>query len=74
MGESLAQNVVALTLGGAHRIATVAAPRYLHGRRRPLRIEHLNGHRCLNIRLPNGFCHWEYLDEGRLVTYQPKGH
>src|ERR1035437_2034876 len=31
LGENLAQDVVAVPLGGAHRIATVAAPRYLTG-------------------------------------------
>jgi len=35
LGENLAQDVVAVPLGGAHALATVAAPAYLAGRTPP---------------------------------------
>ncbi|MHC6226120.1 LysR family transcriptional regulator [Pseudomonas sp. X10] len=73
VGEHLAQDVVALPIGGAHRIATVAAPRYLRGREHPHTPEDLRLHRCLNIRLADGVRRWEYSQNGRTVDIQPPG-
>jgi DNA-binding transcriptional LysR family regulator len=65
LGENLAQDVVAVPLGGRHRIATVAAPGYLDGRSPPGSPEALRDHRCLNICLPSGLYRWEYMQDGR---------
>ena len=65
LGENLAQDVVAVPLGGKQRIATVAAPRYLQGRSPPRTPDDLAGHRCLNIRLPSGIYRWDYSHKGR---------
>ena len=65
IGENLAQDVVAVPLGGAQRIATVASPIYLKGRSLPLAPEDLKDHRCLNVRLGNKMYRWEYSYEGR---------
>jgi DNA-binding transcriptional LysR family regulator len=65
LGENLAQEVVAVPLGGQHRIATVAAPNYLQGRTPPRTPEELGQHRCINIRLSNSVYRWEYSNKGR---------
>lgn len=71
VGELLAQDVVAVPMGGTHRIATVAAPRYLQGRERPNTPQDLQRHRCLNIRLAEGVYRWEYLQNGAVIEIIP---
>lgn len=73
LGENLAQDVVAVPLGGRHRIATVAAPRYLAGRSVPRTPEDLLAHRCLNVRLPSGIYRWEFTHEGRDIDIEVPG-
>lgn len=65
LGENLAQDVVAVALGGRHRIATVAAPSYLKGRAPPRVPQDLVDHRCLNARLGGGIYRWEFSQKGR---------
>jgi len=65
LGENLAQDVVAVPLGGPQRIATVAAPSYLKGRTPPRTPEDLAQHRCINIRLGKGAYRWQYSSKGR---------
>jgi len=71
VGENLAQDVVALPMGGSHRIATVAAPSYLRDRDLVRTPEDLRLHRCVNIRLAGGVYRWEYTQAGRLIEIQP---
>jgi DNA-binding transcriptional LysR family regulator len=73
ISENLAQDVVALPLGGSHRIATVAAPRYLAGRDAPQTPAELVNHRCINVRLPSGLYRWEFSGEGRTFSVDVKG-
>lgn len=73
LGENLAQDVVAVPLGGRHRIATVAAPSYLKGRTPPRTPEDLSAHRCLNVRLTSGIYRWEYSHKGRDFAIQTSG-
>jgi DNA-binding transcriptional LysR family regulator len=73
LGENLAQDVVAVPLGGRHRIATVAAPRYLAGRILPRTPEDLLAHRCLNVRLAGGIYRWEFTHEGRDIEIEVPG-
>ncbi len=73
LGENLAQDVVAVPLGGRHRIATVASPRYLAGRTLPRTPQDLAGHRCLNARLGGGTYRWEYSHRGRDVDVEVDG-
>lgn len=73
IGENLAQDMVALPLGGPHRIATVAAPRYLAGRELPQAPADLSAHRCINVRLASGLYRWEFAEQGRLFTVDVKG-
>ena len=60
LGENLAQDVVAVPVGGPHRIATVAAPRYLARHAAPATPDDLASHRCINVRLPGGLYRWDY--------------
>ena len=66
LGESLAQDVVAVPVGGPIRMVTFASPRYLAGRTLPRTPEDLRAHRCLNYRLTTGGLYrWEYAQDGR---------
>ncbi len=68
LGESLAQDVVAVPVGGPLRMVTFAAPRYLKGRKPPRVPEDLREHRCLNYRLTTGGLYrWEYAQDGRVL-------
>lgn len=73
LGENLAQDVVAVPLGGRHRIATVASPRYLAGRTPPRVPEELVDHRCLNARLGGGIYRWEFSHRGRDIEIDVPG-
>jgi DNA-binding transcriptional LysR family regulator len=73
LGENLAQDVVAVPLGGRHRIATVAAPRYLAGRALPRKPEDLRAHRCINVRLAGAIYRWEYTHKGRDFDIEVNG-
>lgn len=68
LGESLAQDVVAVPVGGPQRMVTFASPAYLKGRTPPRVPEDLRRHRCLNHRLSTGgLYHWEYAQDGRVL-------
>ncbi|MFN6994530.1 MAG: LysR substrate-binding domain-containing protein [Aquincola tertiaricarbonis] len=73
LGENLAQDVVATPLGGAQRLATIAAPRYLKGRAGPRVPQDLLRHRCLNVRLGESLYRWEYARDGHKVDIQVGG-
>lgn len=73
LGENLAQDVVAVPLGGRHRLATFAAPRYLAGRELPRTPQDLTRHRCLNARLQGSIYRWEYEQKGRAFDMQVDG-
>ena len=73
LGENLAQDVVAIPLGGRQRIATVAAPRYLDGRTPPRTPDDLKGHRCLNARLGGSIYRWEFSHKGRDFDIETTG-
>jgi DNA-binding transcriptional LysR family regulator len=74
LGESLAQDVVAVPIGGPQRMVTFASPRYLAGRGTPLTPEDLRAHRCLNFRLSTGGIYrWEYAQDGRVLDVELAG-
>ena len=61
LGESLAQDVIGVPVGGPLRMATFAAPRYLKGRTPPRAPQDLRAHRCLTYRLTTGALYrWEF--------------
>lgn len=73
LGENLAQDVVAIPLGGRQRIATVAAPRYLDGRTPPRTPDDLKAHRCLNARVSGNIYRWEFSHKGRDFDIETTG-
>jgi len=74
LGESLAQDVVAVPVGGPLRMVTYAAPSYLRGRKPPRTPEDLREHRCLNYRLTTGGLYrWEYAQDGRVLDVELAG-
>jgi DNA-binding transcriptional LysR family regulator len=74
LGESLAQDVIAVPVGGPLRMVTYAAPRYLEGRKAPRTPEDLRDHQCLNFRLTTGGLYrWEYAQDGRVLDVDVAG-
>lgn len=73
LGESLAQDMVTVPLGGNQRLAVVAAPRYLRGRSPPQTPDDLARHRCLNGRLGQGIYRWEFSRGSRDFDLQVAG-
>jgi DNA-binding transcriptional LysR family regulator len=74
LGESLAQDVVALPVGGPQRMVTVASPRYLAERQLPKTPEDLREHQCMNYRLTTGGLYrWEYAQDGRVLDIEVAG-
>jgi DNA-binding transcriptional LysR family regulator len=62
VGESLAQDVIAVPLGGPQRLVTFASPSYLQGRTPPATPAELAQHRCLNARFTasGALYRWDY--------------
>ncbi|MGN6529633.1 MAG: LysR family transcriptional regulator [Burkholderiaceae bacterium] len=73
LGENLADGVVAVPLGPRQRLATVAAPGYLAGRKPPRTPDDLREHRCIQVRLPGGLYRWEYAHKGRDFAIETHG-
>jgi DNA-binding transcriptional LysR family regulator len=74
LGESLAQDMVAVPLGPPQRLATVASPQYLRRHAPPLMPEDLREHRCMNLRLSTtGLYRWEYERDGRALQIEVHG-
>ncbi len=74
LGESLAQDVVALPLSRPQRMACFAAPRYLQGRTPPVTPQDLQQHACLNFRMSSGSVYrWEFATEGRVFDVAVQG-
>jgi len=73
LGENLVDGVVAVPLGPRQRLATVAAPSYLKGRRAPRTPDDLHDHRCIQVRLNSGVYRWEYAQKGRDFAIETRG-
>ncbi|HEX7688106.1 MAG TPA: LysR family transcriptional regulator [Burkholderiaceae bacterium] len=73
LGENLADGVVAVPLGPRQRLATVAAPSYLAGRKPPRTPDDLREHRCIQVRLQGGLYRWEYAHKGRDFAIETQG-
>jgi DNA-binding transcriptional LysR family regulator len=73
-GEHLAQDMVAVLLGGAQRYAVVASPDYVASHGRPKHPKDLLDHACIRTRfggrrIPD----WEFEKAGRVIKIAPKG-
>lgn len=66
-GDIIAQDMIAVPIGPDARMLAVASPDYLAEQGRPVRLEELTAHRCINLRLPTygGLYAWEFEEDGR---------
>ncbi|ONG50281.1 LysR family transcriptional regulator [Pseudoroseomonas deserti] len=73
-GEDLAQDMVAVPLGGPLRYLVLGTPDYLRRHGVPRHPEEVLGHRCVRHRFPGGgIFPWEFEKGGRKVTITPEG-
>jgi DNA-binding transcriptional LysR family regulator len=75
LGEQVAKDMVAVQVGPDIRMAVVAAPAYFAGRRVPKVPQDLQGHVCINLRLPSSgaLYAWEFEKAGREVKVRVEG-
>ncbi|WP_338468435.1 LysR family transcriptional regulator [Novosphingobium sp. ZN18A2] len=75
MGETIAQDMVAVRISPDMRMAAVASPAYLEARDPPLSPQELSGHNCINLRFPTlgGLYAWEFEKDGREINVHVSG-
>jgi DNA-binding transcriptional LysR family regulator len=75
LGETIAQDMVAVRIGPDMRMAAVASPDYLSGRGTPRIPADLAGHSCINLRFPTlgGLYAWEFEKNGRTLSVRVEG-
>jgi len=73
-GESLAQDMIAVSLAPPERFSVVASPQYIARRGRPMVPQDLLQHCCIRIRFESGAMpDWEFEKDGRVVNVSPSG-
>lgn len=73
-GESLAKDMIAVSLGPAQRFGVVASPALVAARGRPQHPRELLELPCLRQRFPSGaFLPWEFEKGGEAVVVNPEG-
>ena len=67
LGETIAQDMVAVRIGPDMRMAAVASPAYFSARKPPRTPQDLSQHNCINLRFPTrgGLYAWEFEKGGR---------
>jgi DNA-binding transcriptional LysR family regulator len=75
LGETIAQDMVAVRIGPDMQMAAVASPDYLSGRVAPQVPADLAGHSCINLRFPTlgGLYAWEFEKDGRALSVRVGG-
>jgi DNA-binding transcriptional LysR family regulator len=75
LGETIAQDMVAVRIGPDMRMAVVASPAYLATRPAPAVPRDLATHGCINLRFPThgGLYAWEFEQDARPVTVRVNG-
>jgi DNA-binding transcriptional LysR family regulator len=75
LGETIAQDMVAVRIGPDMRMAAVASPGYFFGRKPPRTPQDLALHNCINLRFPTrgGPYAWEFEKAGRAVNVRLEG-
>jgi DNA-binding transcriptional LysR family regulator len=75
LGETVAQDMVAVRIGPDMRMAVVASPAYLSDRRPPRTPHDLDQHRCITLRFPTrgGLYAWEFERAGRALNVRVEG-
>lgn len=75
LGETLAQDMIAVRIGPDQRFAVVATRRYFASHPQPAQPEDLLQHNCINLRLPTygGLWAWEFERDGRQANLRVNG-
>jgi DNA-binding transcriptional LysR family regulator len=64
-GETIAQDMIAVPIGGQQRSAVVASPEFFERHPRPTEPEHLQGLPCIGLRFQSGRLYgWEFEKDG----------
>lgn len=75
LGETVAQDMIAVRIGPDMRMAAVGAPAYFAGRKAPRTPHDLADHKCVNLRFPTlgGLYAWEFEKAGRALNVRVEG-
>lgn len=75
LGETIAQDMIAVRIGPDLRMAAVASPSYFAERSAPSSPQELAGHNCINLRFPTlgGLYAWEFEKGGRALNIHVEG-
>jgi DNA-binding transcriptional LysR family regulator len=75
LGETVAQDMVAVRIGPDMRMAAAASPAYLARHGAPLVPHDLGQHNCINLRFPTygGLYAWEFEKDGRALNVRVDG-
>lgn len=75
LGEQVGNGMIATRIGPDFRMVVVATPGYFRERGRPVVPQDLEGHNCINIRLPTygALFAWEFEKEGREMKVRVDG-
>jgi len=75
LGETVAQDMVAVRIGPEMRMAAVASPAYFAAHPPPRDPHELAAHRCINLRFPTlgGLYAWEFEKPGRALNVRVEG-
>ncbi len=75
LGETIAQDMVAVRIGPDMRMAAVGSPAYFSARKPPRSPQDLAQHNCVNLRFPTrgGLYAWEFEKSGRALNVRLEG-
>ena len=75
LGETIAQDMVAVRIGPDMRMAAVGSPSYFAAHNAPRTPHELAGHNCINLRFPTlgGLYAWEFEKGGRALNVRVEG-
>lgn len=75
LGETIAQDMVAVRIAPDMRMAAVASPRYFAAHGKPRTPHDLGRHNCINLRFPTygGLYAWEFEKHGRPLNVRVDG-
>jgi DNA-binding transcriptional LysR family regulator len=75
LGETIAQDMVAMRIGPDMRMAVFGSPSYFAGRKAPRSPHDLAKHSCINLRhtIGGGVSVWEFEKKGRVLNVRVEG-
>jgi DNA-binding transcriptional LysR family regulator len=75
LGETIAQDMVAVRIGPDMRMTAIASPAYFAAHKPPRTPNDLAAHNCINLRFPTlgGLYAWEFEKDGRALNVRVEG-